>query len=599
MRINVHSHIFNFRSVLTAETLGILLNRLGAEGWPPFLVNAAEKLLTKAIKGDYVDEQGLITQLVDALNADKSFKKWLDELGEDIPGDVQVLAHGNLDGLLVGAARELLHKLDNFLSRQDDIKKKNIQDFVAFLLLGIRHSILDVAEKLIEGSGEDAVVVTLMMDITDGKGKDEGLYVRQMQETSLAALMYPGRILPFVAVNTRRVSHWDHMVKALETKGFVGVKLYPSLGYSVQSPEMDKVFTYCEANEIPVLLHCNQGGFYESKASIRFADPNEWIPVLAQHPQLRVCFAHFGGDENIVLPQIPPDSWTDRIIKLMGQYPHVYTDIAYHTDCMDGGDKQTNYFRNLSALLSKAPTKDRILFGSDFHLVRQRLREDNLWRYFESNFKNNEWALLTRINPARFVGLTGGSGSGLINLGDGTPNPDGGPRRNIQNHLSWLAVHNTEIGREPTPWALELIEKRIAQGLKWFPNEFGTRWTENNDAHYYAFIWLNSALLQSMTVNDDFYRLGRRLVRDLRDWPPESRPPAERSGTIRAMAGNFYKFMVTPRDKGAGAVLEAGVTQASAKSTLAGLFSNGNLQLHEFGTVVDALFHFDSEDAKT
>ncbi len=598
MRINIHGHIFNFRSIFTGETLVILLNRLGAEGWPPFLVNAAEKILTNVIKGDYVDEQTLLTELVGALNADKSFKKWLDELGESIPGDVHVLAYGNLDGLLVGAARELLHKLDNFLSRQEDVEKQNIEDFVGFLLLGIRHSILDVADKLIEISGDEAVIVTLMMDITDGQGKDEGLFAGQLEDTSLATLAYPGRLLPFVAVNTRRASHWDRMIKALETKGYVGVKLYPSLGYSVQTPEMDKVFTYCEANEIPVLLHCNQGGFCESKSTIKYADPDEWIPVLAKHPQLRVCFAHFGGDENIVLPQIPTSSWTQKIVNLMGQYGNVYADIAYHTDCMDGGEKQDNYFANLGALFKNAAARNRILFGSDFYLVRLRLREDNLWRYFESHFDKNQWELVTRLNPARFLGLTGGSGPGLTNLGDRTPNPDGGPCRNILNHLSWLSVHNTEIGHQPPAWALELIEKRVAKDLKWFPNEFGTRWTENNDAHYYAFIWLNSALLASMTVNDNFDRLGRRLVRDLRDWPPESRPPAERSGTIRAMAGNFYKFMVTPKDQGAGATLETGVTQSSAKSALAGLFSNGNLELHQFGPAVDALFHFGSEDAK-
>ena len=217
MRINVHGHIFNFRSVFTDKTIRILLNRLGAEGWPDFLVEAAESALRKLLKGDYFDEQTLLAELVGKLNSSDKLKSYLDELSGAIPGDVQLLAHGNIDDLISGGLRDLLHKLGDFLSRDDDIAKQNVQDFLAFLLIGIRHSILEVTDTFMEISGEDAVVTALMMDITDGSGKDEAMFTRQLNDTAEAALMYPGRVLPFVAVNTT-ATHFQHMIEALEKK---------------------------------------------------------------------------------------------------------------------------------------------------------------------------------------------------------------------------------------------------------------------------------------------------------------------------------------------------------------------------------------------
>ena len=596
MRINIHGHIFTFRSVFTDKTLVILLDRLGAEGWPDFLVKAVEGALRKLLKGDYFDEQTLLAELAGQLNGSALLKKYLADAGDAIPGDVQILAHGNIDDLLAGGLRDLLHKLGDFLSQDEAIGKHGVQDLLAFLLLGIRHSILEVADKLMEASGDDAVAVALMMDITDGKGKDEGQFVRQLNDTAEAALMYPGRLLPFVAVNTLRSTHFQHMIEAVDKKGFVGVKLYPSLGFSVQSAAMDKVFAYCEANDIPVLMHCNDGGFRVDVAAAQFCDPAQWIPVLKLHPKLRVCFGHFGGDENLVKPTIPTNSWTATILSLMETYPEVYADISYHTDCMDGGANQTNYFNNLSGLLAQKKYRDQILFGTDFYLVRQRCREENYWAYFKIHFAADEWDRLTRANPARFLGLTGdASKAGLANLGNGSANSDGGPHANILNYLRWLVVRAQEVGRLPAPWALDLIGQHVAKNVSWVPNPFGTRWTDNNDAHYYAAIWLNSNLRPEMSVQGDFVRLGSRLVRDLKDYPPESRPANERAAKIRGLAADLYIYLVTAQPKGGGALLEDSVTQIGAKSALANLFGDGNLQLNHFGPAVDSLMHFGHE----
>ena len=66
------------------------------------------------------------------------------------------------------------------------------------------------------------------------------------------------------------------LVDTLETKGFVGVKLYPSLGYSIDDAVLVALYDHCDANGIPITVHHGEGGFYYSKDSIEFARPDRW-----------------------------------------------------------------------------------------------------------------------------------------------------------------------------------------------------------------------------------------------------------------------------------------------------------------------------------
>lgn len=582
MRINCHTHVFNFRSLFTQRTVRILLNRLGREGWPDFLVEAAAKALEQLLKGDPLDEEKLLRSVVTSLGVSRKFKQYLAQLGGAIPGNVGLILDGNVDGLAVGALREMLQKLGDLLASQGDIREQTVQDFLAFLAIGFRATIGDVARALMELSGNDTVAVALMLDITEGGKGDEALFQRQIADTARAALAYPGGLLPFVAVNPLRKSHFDLLDRALLQQGCVGVKLYPSLGYPVDSPAMRKVFAHCAANEVPLLMHCNRGGFYLSEAARDHSDPRHWRAILQDFPALKICFGHFGGDENLAADAIPPNSWTRAILDLMGQYPGVYADIAYHTAPMAGGAAEASYFKNLGALLDQPGVRDRILFGSDFFLVRMRLREDNHWRYFERQFSAAHFKRVTETNPAAFLGLPGADGAGAA--------------RNIRRHVDFLVSRKFEVGAPPAPWVLAAVRQAYGDTVQFVPNPFGLRWSINNDAHYYADQFLRTQMSEVHRKTCNFLQAGGLLVRELLTWPGEQTPKAIREEKLRMLAARMHLFLVNPAKKGGpGAEPEKGVSRTTAEAALRGLFANGESRLAEFGVVVDKHYRFRSE----
>jgi hypothetical protein len=259
------------------------------------------------------------------------------------------------------------------------------------------------------------------------------------------------------------------MERALNGMGYVGVKLYPSLGYAIDSDKMYRVYAYCEKRSIPLLMHCSKGGFYYKDSTRKKSSPELWKPILEKHPNLKICFGHFGGDKNLVKGAIPENSWTQTIIDLMNDdYPGVYADIARHSAPMEGGKAEKNYFRNIKELLKTYPTKRHILFGTDYFLARQRLKEENHWRYFKKRFSEQEFKLITEHNPADFLGL-----------------PRGNRRAdwNMRNYAEFVANHPQEVEAEPTPWVKRTIKDLRGEAVTFSPNLLGGRWSENNKVH--------------------------------------------------------------------------------------------------------------------
>jgi predicted TIM-barrel fold metal-dependent hydrolase len=576
MRFNCHTHIFNLKSVFTTKTLQIFLNRIGRENWPPFVIEVVDHLAKQAIKGVPLDEDEIIRAFAEKLGDSKKFKSFLSGLTTKIPGDVQLLVEG--DPALVGtnALRDRLRRLGDLITTNNDAENKTLSDLIATLIIAFKPSIATVADKLMELSGPDTTVVALTLDITTGGGADEALFKRQIEDTANAALGYPGRILPFVSVNEQRDSHFAHMDFALTQRGFVGVKLYPSLGTDVRSDKMARVFDYCAGNDIPIVLHCNNGGFYASRAEIELSNPAHWKRVLEARPNLRVCFGHFGGDENLIVKKIPSGSWTDTILKLMADYDHVYADIAYHERPMAGGTAQSNYFGHLANLLASGEkTAGRILFGSDFFLVRQRVREDNLWEYFQNNFSAAHFKRITETNPAEFLGL---------------PDADGaGARLNIIRHLRWLADHRSEVNRTPADWAVNAIRASIDGAVKFSIQALGPLWTTNNTAHYYTWFYLQQKQMYPTEAALKFEDAGTVTARQLQYWNKEHEAPEIFSAKVAGVARGLHNYLRKY------ATYEEGVDQESAIEAFESSFKDGERQAYQIAGVASDLFRFPNE----
>ena len=97
-------------------------------------------------------------------------------------------------------------------------------------------------------------------------------FLSQIEEMEKLKARYPEHVYPFFPVDPRRNRDCDLMVLIREKVGpgkpFVGIKLYPALGYSVTDPflygtenEKNGLFAYCEKYSIPVITHSGFSGY--------------------------------------------------------------------------------------------------------------------------------------------------------------------------------------------------------------------------------------------------------------------------------------------------------------------------------------------------
>jgi predicted TIM-barrel fold metal-dependent hydrolase len=226
---------------------------------------------------------------------------------------------------------------------------------------------------------------------------------------------------------------------ALDEHGFMGVKLYPPMGFRASgnsgsyprwvkddlgvdpSSQLDKVleelYAFCGAEGVPILAHGNAsngpGPEYNERADVAF-----WLPVFESHPKLRVCLAHFGhfarGDES-------PDrtkSWEWRLGSYIGKNPGapVYADLSFFSEVLNATgrrrDQLADDFQTWVAEFDR--DVDHLMFGTDWLMlgmhpgygayiptVEKFLVEDCKW----SQDKLSK-AFIT--NALRFMGLQAG-----------------------------------------------------------------------------------------------------------------------------------------------------------------------------------------------
>jgi predicted TIM-barrel fold metal-dependent hydrolase len=216
-------------------------------------------------------------------------------------------------------------------------------------------------------------------------------------------------ILTFAAFDPFRRKDALAIAQASFTKGVVGFKFYPPDGYrpagneipSMDHPKSvdsewnsrylnltnkeldewnDQFFCYCQANEIPILVHCTPSGMEAVTSSkgdpgygTLMASPYYWKTVLASHPTLRVCFGHSGGAEFWFnrTPVNGDPGWTfgDEVLALCETYPNVYCDAAYwETLLTDNGVQRLQ--ERLRDLTATRPTlKSRLMYGTDWWMI--------------------------------------------------------------------------------------------------------------------------------------------------------------------------------------------------------------------------------------
>jgi uncharacterized protein len=218
-----------------------------------------------------------------------------------------------------------------------------------------------------------------------------------------------GLITLFAAVDPRHPNIVATTTELLERGGFRGIKLYPPLGYHPNDPVLADLYRYAADRAIPVLSHCSRRGVLyrkptDKEAIIRLADPANFVPVLDAHPTLKLCLAHFGGDEEwekYRKESSRSGSWPAKIADMIrsGRYENLYTDISYTLFADE------EYVHMLKALLADPRLRARVLFGSDFYVVEDaKLEERQTWPQIRSVLGEDLFRAIAEENPNEFLG---------------------------------------------------------------------------------------------------------------------------------------------------------------------------------------------------
>lgn len=574
MRVNAHAHIFNLQTVLTEEAVGIMVARLGRIGLPDFVVDAVRGILIDQLhRPEYLVEEELLRRFLRAISRTDGFQSLVSGAAS-LPVEVRVLGSG-VEDIAVDTLRAALDRLSSRFDGQHE-NQSGIFDVFETLRISMKPEIVEVADHLLADMHEDDVLVALMMDIAgkDESERDRNNYLAQLSGTSEAAVQRPGRILSFVAVNPVREGHFNLMRRALEEMGYVGVKLYPSLGYKVSLPEIGVVLDYCVEHDVPVLVHCTAGGFFKSATTAAYGHPKHWRGLLEDRPELRVCFAHFGGWGGLsgALPQ--QKEWADEILGLMESFPEVYADVSYHVDMMSGGDVERQYLDALGRLLDHDLYGERILFGTDGWLVRLHLPDQSFWRYFEEMLSAEAFARIAEETPRRYLGLPDEQGGGM--------------RPNISRFVSFLEANRERVGGEPASWV-----RRVSQAT-FTPTRTNPRWSPNNLAHVFTYKFFRHVVHQipSQFHDFNFAESGKLRLRQLGYWTKEHEAADLFAQRRLDTAVKWETYCRTN-----GARYEGDYDRDAVIDRLAEMLADGDRTLADAAASIDAIFLFPNEIA--
>jgi predicted TIM-barrel fold metal-dependent hydrolase len=265
-------------------------------------------------------------------------------------------------------------------------------------------------------------------------------YETQLHEALEVKKLYGDKALPFLFIDPRKGA--NECLKQLHfyfdqnyNRGIAGIKIYPSLGYYPFHPNMENVYAFAEAHQIPIITHTNKdgGAYYAGRFTPQVMSYNSFNPtaetssflnsqlspfpsfknprsyanimmhpvtyydVLRKFPKLKICLAHFGGDEELLNQDDQSDkyNWTRTIKALMTEFDNVYTDVSFTLISHKAN-------RRILADMTNPVFSRKILFGTDFFMTAPYDNDKKLTENFLGVLASHT-RQLTETNPVVFL----------------------------------------------------------------------------------------------------------------------------------------------------------------------------------------------------
>jgi predicted TIM-barrel fold metal-dependent hydrolase len=313
-------------------------------------------------------------------------------------------------------------------------------------------------------SSEVGLAVPMLVDLSSGLNDTAQTTLAQqvdlfdmLSQASMRGLISGApqlRLHPFVgfdpmrALNDGAAGTTVALVKdAVLNRGFIGVKVYPEMGWSpfqntpadAGTPEraqaldaiLDDFFGWCADEQVPVTAHCNHSNYPSQNAeAANYGSPDEWLGVLAAHPSLRLNLGHFGG----AYANPASYTWTWEIARGFAAYDGLYADVGcQHVD--DAALMQV-HFGVLKKIAGTCPKMaDRLMFGTDWYMEANNPNPNA----FLDEYKSRYLAAFGANQTAKFM-----SANALSCLGFGAGNLTANGQRLRQRYR--------DLGVTPPSW---------------------------------------------------------------------------------------------------------------------------------------------------
>ena len=306
-------------------------------------------------------------------------------------------------------------------------KYDRVKRFLALLKCSIPE-LTRLYMKEMEQAGID-LCTPLMMDLEPAAPESTDInhpWETQIDLVSSEARRYPWKIFPFVMFDPRRPDAADICIDALENKGFIGVKIYPGLGYypsevfydgkEPESGNIKKLYAYCGDRKVPITVHASTGGAYSTEhdkdresGAWPFTEISNWIHAIREY-NLKINFAHLGGN------YLNPDdqkrtlsgSWRRQILNLIARsrdergFGEIFADLSFH-DMALSRKFRSIYFRDLAALIDDERYAGGILFGTDANMISHTWLEKEYIAPFKNHLSLPHQEAIFSANPTRFL----------------------------------------------------------------------------------------------------------------------------------------------------------------------------------------------------
>jgi predicted TIM-barrel fold metal-dependent hydrolase len=193
---------------------------------------------------------------------------------------------------------------------------------------------------------------------------------------------------------------------AVDDMGFIGVKLYPPMGFLPSGNEgselgyperaegipqfsrkldeaLDRLYSWAGEQGVPVMAHAANSNGAATGFSER-ASPRNWRAVLQKYPALRLNLGHFGGFEQSVAGS--QEDWETLLGELISDgAAALYADASYLREVLPEVSGAAEIARLkagwMDFIAAHDPEVERLIFGSDWLMLGQEPRHQD---YFDA-----------------------------------------------------------------------------------------------------------------------------------------------------------------------------------------------------------------------